>query len=169
MGFSQDTTSKRSLDNLIDDYATILTNNLWVGYDYTHYGTAYLIDGVPKTFLTSTSKDYKEVLTDDTLDSNSFFYPKVKKKGDPYNANDYNQEIDLIFSVNLNKVYPTLSYRAQENAISDAFRVVNEMTALDIQSVVPGQDAISDFEADVKHNQPYCLFKFECILNHVIF
>lgn len=166
MAYGNQYTTERSLKDQIDIYNNILSSYLWTNYNYTAYGRAYLIEDIPKVFVSG--NEYKEVLVDDTLAANSFFFIKEWNKEDEVKGKAFNLNAAIIFGVNLKTLYPSLSYRAEDSAISDAYAILNGYTELDIQKIIVGMDAISDFSTlNIQYNQPFCLFKFQTIIKYI--
>ena len=100
---------------------TLFTDNLWTGNTYTKYGRIYRNekdDGIhPEAFIAN-SKDYHDVLQDDTLEALSFVdvQPDETLNGSRFVADAW-----ICFAVDLEKLYPSVTTeRATEYAHQDA-------------------------------------------------
>jgi hypothetical protein len=115
--------------------------------------------GVKPQVYNGTKKDYVDVLHDDREYAVVFF---DEVNTETVDSGRSVSEVDIIFAVNLKKLYPTLSHRAADEAIRDAFEVVNNSPFI-IEDTIKGIEAYGNFyqSNDPRQNtQPYFLFKF---------
>ena len=148
------------VDKSIDKLVTLFTNNLCSSYNCDFNGRIYDNEkkdkGIsPELFVTG--KEYKEKLLNDNNDATVFF------RLTDTDLETNTATIQIYFSVNLTKLYPSITYRADEHAIQDAKNII-DYSSFEITKVVRGREAFTDyFGADQnKHDmQPYCLFRFD--------
>ena len=148
------------VDIPIQQLVDLFDKYLWTANDNDFNGRIYDNEdqnqGIrPELFLSG--KEYKDKLLNDKVDSTVFF--RVID-------NDYEERlatVQIYFSVNLEKLYPTKTDRADEYAINDAIKLV-KYSQFRTDSIVRGKPAFDDyFEADQnKHDmQPFYLFRID--------
>ena len=110
------------IDWYIQQAQTVLYNNL--GWDnYNCYGRVYrnkTKDGYIAEAFTGT--DYKEVYWDDSLSAISFFGITDGVKSDVENK----ANIHLVFFVDLTKIKPGITHRADEEIRQDVYRAIGK-------------------------------------------
>lgn len=111
------------IDEPIQSMQTYLYNKLSAKWgtsssSYQQFGRAYrnqTADGFTPEVFTSIT-DYREVYFDDTLAALSFFGVDDVT---PYKAGDSTAKVFVVFMVNLNRIKPTFTTRADEEARAD--------------------------------------------------
>jgi len=107
-----------------------------------------LRDGVivPEVNLSGTS-EYKEVLFNDNLNALCFFDCSQKIENV---IDEPIQDVRLIFSVNLKAIYPSLAYRATEEAHKDVLDIIKRKGVIQfkIEDIETGLIAYGDLSTD---------------------
>lgn len=103
---------------------SIYDNLVLLGWtNYEAYGRAVLNpknkDRIPEVAVGR--KEYKEVLFSDKFNATSFFLVEDKRKFDALKSPDLFVDASIIFQLKLNKLYPTIPHRADEEANKDCF------------------------------------------------
>lgn len=124
------------------------------------YGRIYKteIDGrkeVPSYFLKDT-QDYIEVLTDDSLVGSFFFVEYYRTK---VNGPKYETQVDIIFQANIERMYPNIKHRADEEMMEDVMSVLERFKFYEVTDVVKGINALTGFHHQLKDYQPYSYLK----------
>jgi len=153
------------IDYKIDRLRAVFASSLFTSVDgntYTSYGRAFVLnkgDIVSPQIQIPDSKEYKPVLFNDSLDGQSFMVVQSVVEGETYI--DMIGNVDIYFSVNLNKLYPNVSERAVEYLHKDILELLS-YSEFEFVSYTQGYDAFAEF-TDVKDSdnmQPYYLVKF---------
>jgi hypothetical protein len=106
------------------------------------------------------------MFTDDTVDAMSFC---VVKDSEPYSDGMFRGTVDIIFSVKLNKLYSTLTHRADETVLNDIMEIMKRNPyGFRVQSVSRGIDNVySGYVFDnkvISNMQPMFHVKLTCEL-----
>lgn len=119
-------------------------------------------------------KEYRDVLPNDNVVAQSFFYPAgpaVNPEREPIpNTLGFTQACDLIVWANLQKVDPTKEYRFEHELLLDVVRVLNEDGQVRIlRAFTANEDVFRGFGLDSVPEQalrqPYCGFRVQLELN----
>lgn len=169
-------TTPYGIDTYIQKLQSYLTANLWIGKVYTAYGKAYINnkDGnkIPEIIDESSTQtgQYLDVLFNSAKDATSFFVvdeiQKCKNKTSLITVG-----VDLIFQVQLNKIYPLLTHRCTEEVVWDVRECVKKYPQFTINEIRTGEKAYEGFNLDKKvltesNMHPYFTFKFVTDLNY---
>jgi hypothetical protein len=119
-------------------------------------------------------KEYRDVLPNDNVVAQSFFYPSgpyVNPQREPVPQTlGFTQACDLIVWANLEKVDPSKNYRFEHELLLDVVRVLNEDGQVRIlRAFTANEDVFRGFGLDSvpEHTlrQPYCGFRVQLELN----
>lgn len=146
------------IDRQIERLQAKLFNSL--GFDNIDaYGRVYIDDkkGKRKPLFFLRENDYKEVLIDDTKSGVLFFVENEKSK---LESPQLVTEIDIIFLLDLKKVYPNIVHRADEEARLKILNVLHRCRYLEVSEITKGIKALSDFDTKLNDMQPYHFIKF---------
>lgn len=157
-------------DNLVQNLWNNVSNQIYYALAYRNLinidGAAQLI---PEVF--TSAKDYREVLFDNKWSVLVFFDVDTVRN----NVIDQPEtELRIIFAVNLDNIYPGLTYRQVENVHADALQVIRDTSNVSIDktsvNIVSGLDAYGDFyrENIIGYNmQPFHTFSVNMSLKYV--
>ena len=107
----------KGIDIPIDDLVSKFDSDLWVGFSNNFKGRIQRTisdDGVIPEWFNPDSDEYEDVLLDDTKDSISFFDVDSSEEYD----SRFKSKVKICFAVNLKTLYPSVSERATEYALS---------------------------------------------------
>ena len=146
--------------------------NLWGLTEYYSFGRAYRNPApgdpnedngyIPEIYFSD--NEYKDVFTIDTVEGMNFFYINdtvEKDEGEQYRAT-----VNIVFFLNLDKVYPSKAHRATEDAEVDVMRYL-ERSPLGFEAlrIIRGVDNVyRDFSYANRAKvdfQPYYIFMVE--------
>lgn len=167
-------TNPVGVDLVIDKFQTDLYNELtknvnWAGYESYHrvYRNEKGGDTLPEAY--TTKGNYKEVLFDDRKSVSSFFLTEERRTYD--NATGYyTQDLSVVFQGKLDKLYPSIVTRADEEMIQEIiFAIDRSYWRNRLKEVVTGIDNVYEslkLSTDKKHtddmsNYSLCRFNFE--------
>lgn len=118
------------IDYVIDELQLKLSDQLlyitdWAGYESYHraYKNKKNGDTVPEIYITD--ENHKDVLFDNKKKVSSFFLSE-DERGYDVNTGLFTQDISLIFQAQLNKIYPLVTTRADEEMIQDIILGINK-------------------------------------------
>lgn len=139
--------SRKGLDVPVNRFVDYLNANLWAGLDYTAYGLAEIIERddliLPEVY--DSGINYSKIFLETGKASNSFFLIRERDRIDGLGSIKFDANLDLIFSINLVKIKPTITtYRAKEEAIDDIVKLIYSSDFF-INSITQDLDAIDDF------------------------
>ena len=119
---------------------------------------------IPEKHIEGTN-EYREILFNDKLNALCFF----DASGTITNLSDQpNQEVRIVFALNLKNIYPDLSYRATEEAHKDVLDVINKglIRGYSIDSIDTGLNAYGDLDTSkLKHYSMHPFYTFAVIVN----
>lgn len=123
---------------------SIYDNLILIGWtNYEAYGRAILNpknkDRIPE--IAVGRKEYKEVLFSDKFNATSFFLVDDKREFDAIKSADLFVDASIIFQLKLNKLYPTIPHRADEEANKDCFNSVGKFVKK-IEGLTTGLPAV---------------------------
>lgn len=150
----------KGIDIPIDALLAKFTSNLWTGNTNSFYGRVQrtIRDGgtFPEWYNSST-KDYQDVILNDKVDSTCFFDVQSNEE---YN-NRFIADVWICFSVNLNKLYPTISERATEYAHEDVLKIIKK-SSFKPTGLVRGLNAFSEYNLvkEPDNMNEFYLFRF---------
>ncbi|WP_438423259.1 hypothetical protein [Aquimarina macrocephali] len=122
------------------------------------YGRVYLEDkkGKRKPLYFINGNEYKEVLINDSTSGTFFFIEDEKSKIElPKSVT----EVDIIFLLDLKKIKPTITHRADEEVRVDILKVLNRCRYFEVEEITKGIKALSDFDTKLIDMQPYHFIK----------
>ena len=139
---------------------------------YESYHRAYKNESpdgkIPEVYIGD--DDYKEVFMDDGFSATSFFMVDdtiTQLEEDKYSAN-----VDYVFQVLLDELYPSIIHRADEEAHRDVLLAVNDSVInVEVTDIVKGREnvysglRIDQLECDDMH--PYHFFKLGLTVNYI--
>jgi hypothetical protein len=135
----------KGIDIPIDALVAKFVSKLWKGRNNTFKGRIQrtLRDGdtFPEWY-NATTKDYEDVLTDDTVDSVIFF--DVQSSED-YNGSQFISDVWICGAVKLKALYPSITERATEYAHEDVLKIIKKNSSLKPTGLVRGLDAFSEY------------------------
>ena len=162
-------TNPRGIDYPIQRIQTLLYNDLIAGgwTSYEAYGRVYKNlkeDKVIPEFATS-NKDYKEVLFDDKFNATSFFMVDDKIT---YNGTG-TANVSLIFQAKIDKLFPTITHRADEEMHEDIVTSLNHRNFGKITGITTGiKQVYADLNIDIEgidDMSGFHVVKFDLIVN----
>jgi hypothetical protein len=109
-------------------------------------------------------KDYKGLLTDLKSNLKFFFMENPKTETSGYSFTD----VDLIFLVNLKKVYPESDYRNDEEFRITVYEKLRRKLGFGDIDTIKGIDALSGFDHNLIDMQPYHFIKFQFELKYIL-
>ena len=118
---------------------------------------------VPEVY--DSNNEYINILPDDNVNGMCFF--DVPNDIELVNRSA-NTSINIVFFINLEKSFPNVANRADENAINDIIQNC-ERYGFELQSVIKGTKVFDAFNYSRKYlddMQPYFIFAIECDLNY---
>lgn len=153
------------IDPKIEELRKLFEDNLWTGTTYESYGRAFIVEregeDTPNIYLEN-NLDYQDVLIDDRIDASSFFVVRTDRDPLGNSFSDYTVDVDIYFSVKLDKTYPAVTERATEYVHRDVIDLMGGTTFKN-PKMVTGKKAFADFGfVKITDNmQPFYLVKFE--------
>lgn len=132
------------------------------------YGRIYKTEREGKTIPEhfSGGKDYKEVLINDKINGKFFFVENDRST--IISGPRYQTTVDIIFLLDLAKIKPNVTHRADEEARLEINEAIGRLTMFDLTEVTKGINALSDFDTDLIDMQPYHFLKFTGTLRYQI-
>lgn len=127
------------LQNKIYNY--LVTNEGWTNYESYHRVYKNYKDGqvIPELYLGN--NEYTETLFDDKYNATSFFLTSDIKK--QIGIGIFEETISIIFQVKLDKLYPTIQHRADEECrISVLSAIIDSGFSDKILNVITGIDNV---------------------------
>ena len=116
---------------LFDNVTWNNSPNTYVSYERA-YKNATIDNKLPEVY--TGNNEYIEVFTDDSVPASSFFLASDNREvGDRIAA-----DIDIIFQLDLNKLYPNIAHRADEEAHKQVLDVLERTTLVKINSLQTG-------------------------------
>jgi len=112
-------------------------------------------------------KEYREVVFNDKIDASSFFLVDDSRSGE----SPFNTTVSVIFQLKLDKIFPNVTHRADEEAHADVLNILKTNQAgAKISSLVVGlSNVYSGLIVDTsKYNdmQPFHVFKVDMDVNY---
>lgn len=109
-------------------------------------------------------KDYKGLLTDQSAAVKFFFMEDSKTETNGYSFTG----IDLIFLVNLKKIYPESQYRNDEEFRIHVYDILRRKLGFGDIDTVKGIEALKGFDTNLIDMQPYHFLKFQFELKYIL-
>lgn len=168
-------TNPVGVDLIIDRFQAKLWSSLgWT--DWNSYPRAYKNlkkDENNSSYLVpeyaETKLDYKELFYDDKITATSFF---IKSDESTNSENLIQTSISLIIACDLNKLYPTIPHRADEELKKDVIGISNKFPQVHLTSCVEGlSNVYSEFNQDKitwSDISPRHVVRFNYDVNYVI-
>ena len=164
------------IDRIIDSIQVVLFNKLgWdslpsVTYESNHraYKTPGEINGtsglIPEVF--DGIKEYKEVYFNDNVDASSFFLVDDTRTGDKL----YTINVSIIFQLKLDKIFPLITHRADEEAHKQVLDVLERTTLVKINSLQTGianvYSGLLVDQSKLDDMQPFHVFKVDMDIDY---
>jgi hypothetical protein len=153
----------RGIDVPIESLRSTFEDLLWIANRADFYGRCMrnYRDNVTPEVLIEDSKEYTEVLLDDTKDVISFF--DVQPKRDERTAS-----INIFFAVNLQSLYPTVPERATEYALQDVLMTIKRHAQFTVTGITEGYEAWKEWDKVKKEDNmhPFYLFRIETTVEY---
>ncbi len=164
------------IDRIIDSIQVTLFNKLgWdslpnVIYESNH--RAYKTPGkleereglIPEVY--DGKKEYREVYFDDNVSASSFFLVDDSRTGDKL----YTIIVSIIFQLKLDKIFPTIIHRADEEAHKQVLDVLERTTLVKINSLQTGianvYSGLLVEQSKLDNMQPFHVFKVDMDINY---
>ena len=139
----------KGIDKVIDDIQNLLnTELLWS--DFNCYPRIYKEEteqGIkPMNYVGN--GDYRDVFFNDNIDGSCFFYPEDKRTG----VNGYftNVKLSIVFQIKLNKLYPIITHRADEESHNDVILALRKKGQYELIELVVGyKNVYSEFDTSL--------------------
>jgi len=153
-------TNPVGIDKKIQKLQTKLYSSLGFS-DFEGYGRVYVDtqkDSIKPIFFVS-GNDYKEVLLNDSINGKFFFVEDDETDSEMTMSTT---KVDVIFLVNLSKLYPDIPYRADEEFRQQVYRVLKKSRYFFLSDIkiTKGIDALKGFKTNLIDMQPYHFVKF---------
>ena len=151
----------KGIDVPIEVLRQMFEDNLWTSFEFTAYGRIFpnaTDKGIVPEVLVNGSREYLEKLYDDTKDAHCFFYVHPERNID---KSAQTAKVDILFTVNLEKLYSSVAERATEYAHLDVIAEIKQ-SEFDITGITTGIDSFRDFaflNQNLNDMQPFYLFK----------
>lgn len=155
----------KGVDIVIEKQRLIFSGYLWTTFTCSWNGRCmrnyHSNLQIPEILVSG--NNYSDVLLDDRKDALCFF--DVLSERTENTAN-----VDIYFAVNLLKLYPLVSERATEYALSDVVRWIRSGGLFTIKSIHDGYEAWSNWGMVKKEDnmQPFYLFKIKTSVEYVL-
>lgn len=160
------------IDRIIDSIQVVLYNKLgWdslpnVTYEANHRAnkneTANGI--IPEIY--DGKKEYREVYFNDKVDASSFFLIDDTRTGDKL----YTIIVSIIFQLKLDKIFPLITHRADEEAHKQVLDVLEKTTLVKINSLQTGianvYSGLLVDQSKFDNMQPFHVFKVDIDVNY---
>ena len=159
----------KGIDILIEKAKTRLSSKLFLTNDCDWFGRIHRNvkqgETIPERFISG--KNDLDVLLNDTKDLTCFFDVQPAENY----SNVFNSEVWVCFSVNLAKLYPTVTTeRATEYVHEDVINELKKVGGWKVTGLVRGLPAFSEYskvkESDNRH--PFYLFRINCDVKYPI-
>lgn len=153
----------------IDTAMQKIQKSLYDGLAYPNvdgYGRSYTIEkndkDIPAYF--NKGRDYKELLPNDrSLSNGHFFFVENETE---FKNTIGKAKTDIIFLLNVEKLKPQISHRADEEVTSDIIGILERHKAFELKSLIKGLEVLKDYDHDLAHLQPYFFLKLSGILSY---
>lgn len=160
-------TNPKGVDVPIQKLQILLADELWTGNNCEFYGRVFPheLNGVLKPVIHLSGNEYIEVMQDDTKDATVFF----DLMGDvEINEGQHSVTVGVVFSVNLEKLYPGGTYRT-EYVESDALAIINN-SPFTPERIIKGEKAFDPYSYDTAARvtmYPFYAFRIVTRLNYL--
>lgn len=160
------------IDRIIDSIQVTLFNKLgWdslpsVTYESNHRAYKNETEGgiIPEIY--DGVKEYREVYFDDTVSANSFFLVDDSRTGDKL----YTIIVSIIFQIKLDKIFPNITHRADEEAHKQVLDVLERTTLVKINSLQTGianvYSGLLVVQSKLDNMQPFHVFRVDMDVNY---
>lgn len=160
-----------SLRLLFETYLfTDISNNTYVSY-----GRAFIlkredkgvVKDVPELQISSTNK-YQEVLPNRKINGHSFFVVEDFREPVGNSLSTYKSTVNIYFTVNLDKLYPSVTERAVEYLHRDVDNLIKFSSEFHVENITTGLDAFSEFGfvKETDNLEPFYLVRFKTNIEH---
>lgn len=152
-------TNPKGVDVPIQRLQQILADELWTGFNVEVYGRVFPFQQSDqlKPVIHTSGSEYIEVLQDDTKDATVFF----DLMGDvEIEEGQHSVTVGIVFSVNLEKLYPGGTYRT-EYVEADALAIINN-SPFTPERIIKGETAFDPYtyESDARVSMyPFYAFR----------
>jgi len=162
------------IDRIIDSIQVVLFNKLgWdtgTTYESNHraYKNPRTIEGrdglVPEIY--DGKEEYREIYLNDKIDANSFFLVDDSRTGDKL----YTVIVSIIFQLKLDKIFPNILHRADEEAHKQVLDVLERTTLVKINSLQTGianvYSGLLVEQSKLDNMQPFHVFKVDMDIDY---
>ncbi len=123
------------------------------------FGRIYLNDDngkkVPEHYLSN--GEYKEVLINDRLTGNFFFFEDgLTKKS----SSRLTTPVSLVILLNLEKLSPNFKGRNDEEVKTELYAIIEQCKYFDLTEIIKGNDVLKEFKTDLNDMHPYFFLRF---------
>jgi len=153
----------KGIDIQIESLRKTFEDHLWLDFFNSFNGRCmrnYRDKMIPEV-LNPGSLNYNEVLLDDTKTSISFFDVLPERT-------EQKATVHIYFAVNLSKLYPSVSERATEYALSDAILLIRTHGLFTIEGITDGYESWSNWDKVKREDNmhPFYLFRIETTVEY---
>lgn len=149
-------TNPVGIDSEIERIQTKLYDNL-SSWNIEGFGRVYVNESnTPLWFYKK--NDYKTVLIKKAGTNGKFFF--VESGSTDIKTSISITEVDLIFLLDISKIKPNITHRADEEIKVDIEKILRRHLTRQPLKIVKGKDALSGFTTNLKDLQPYFFIKF---------
>lgn len=167
---------RTGIDRPIEEMRQLFIDNLWANIgaskkEFNHRVERIDVKGLltPQVLIDGTN-DYKRVSFNDRLSVLSWF--DVALSTNSADGEQYNQDVGIFFAVNLKDLYPSITYRAQEEAHLDVRNVIKlRPMSFGIDGISIREEAYGDFSTEgLKgyNTHPWHVFRFNCNVSYTL-
>lgn len=152
------------IDKRIQSIQSYLYENL-IDWNLEAFGRAEIIDSKPHVFYKK--NDYKDALSVNQSTNGKLFFTEKSTKSKT-SRNKALSEIDIIFLLDVKKIKPNITHRADEEVRVEILKTLkNKVKRTDID-ISKGVEALKGYNTTLKDMQPYHFVKFSFELNYKI-
>ncbi|CAL2092011.1 conserved hypothetical protein [Tenacibaculum sp. 190524A05c] len=148
------------IDYEIQKFQNYLNKKL-VEWNLQGFGRAELIDN--KLLLYHKKNDYKNAFTLNPKFNGRFFF--LDSNQSVFNNRELKTFVELIFILNIGKIKPNFSSRADEEVRIELLKFINNKVKREV-SILKGQEVVKDYKNDLVNMQPYHFLKFSFELKY---
>lgn len=125
------------------------------------FGRAYVIEKdqkkLPVRYIDGSKTDYEEILFNDEVNGHFFFLDKNETT--PIGGGTFETDIEIIFFINIEKLKPNVTHRADEEIRSEIVELITRFKFFKLKNIIKGPEALDGFDTDLKEIQPRFFLK----------
>lgn len=154
-------TNPKGVDVPIQLLQTILDSELWPTATVEVYGRVFEFEQSDqmKAVVYTSGNDYLEVLQDDNKDATVFFHLMSDVT---IESGQHSCQVGIVFSVNLEKLYPLGGGYRTEYVEADALKII-ENSPFIAESIVKGSEAFQPFTVESERVSMYPFYAFRVV------